>query len=248
MLKACTDAGNNPSSQEKPEDLISSGDSIDYDDNLLDNEDNNQNSCSCNEYDILLRHLRTCPEPKLELPPEINDLSVHYHEIEESIKIIQETIQHLSTDNLLTEVQSLSDFLTTDMREISQTLDYITQNYNSSLMFFKSFDENLGKIKDIYVRYKLHLFGYLVLSALGILVGVKIISVLIKIVQCYPSVKNYLDNWHAFRDLKQAQGNGVTGNPEQNPPFYKLFKEHNTKMGVFYDSSWSYMKGQIKKS
>ena len=139
--------------------MTGSGDSIDYDDNLLDNEDNNQSSCSCNEYDILLRHLRTCPKPKLELPPEINDLSVHYHEIEESIKIIQETIEHLSTNNLLTEVQSLSDFLTTDLREISQTLDHITQNYNSSLMFFESFDENLGKMKDIYVRYKLHFFG-----------------------------------------------------------------------------------------
>ena len=97
LLKACTDAGNNPSSQEKPEDVTSSGDSIDYDDNLL---DDNQNSCSCNQYDLLLRHLKTCPEPKLELPSEVNDLSVNYHEIKESIKIIQETIQHLSTDTL----------------------------------------------------------------------------------------------------------------------------------------------------
>ena len=204
--------------------MTGSGDSIDYDDNLLDNEDNNQNSCSCNEYDILLRHLKTCPEPKLELPPEINDLSVHYHEIEESIKIIQETIQHLSTDTLLTEVQSLSDFLTTDMREMSQTLDYITQNYDSSLTFFKSFDENLDKIKDIYVRYELHLFGYLVLSALGILVGVIIISVLIKIVQFYPSVKNYLDDWHAFRVSRQAQRNEVSENPEQNLPLVPIIQ------------------------
>ena len=68
------------------------------------------------------------------------------------------------------------------MAEMSQTLDYITQNYDSSLTFFKSFDENLDKIKEIYVKYKLHLFGYLVLSALRILVVVKIILVLIKLV------------------------------------------------------------------
>ena len=107
---------------------------------------------------------------------------------------------------------------------MSQTLDYITQSYNSSLTFFKSFDENLNKIKDIYVRYKLYLFGYLVLSALGILVGVKIISVLIKIVQCYPSVKNYLDDWHAFRDSRQAQRNEVLENPEQNLPLVPIIQ------------------------
>ena len=88
LLKACTVNENNHPSQENPEDVTGSGDSIDYDDSLLDNENSKQSSCSCNEYDILLRHLRTCPKPKLELPPEINDLSVHYHEIEESIKIV----------------------------------------------------------------------------------------------------------------------------------------------------------------
>ena len=64
-----------------------------------------------------------------------------------SIKTIQRSIQDLSTDDLLTEVKKLSDFLTTDMSEMSQTLDYITQNYDSSLAFFKSFEENLDKVR-----------------------------------------------------------------------------------------------------
>ena len=169
-----------------------------------------------------MRHLRTCPEPQLDLPQEISDLSVHYQEIEMSIKTIQKTIQDLSTDDSLTEVKRLSDFLTTDMSEMSQTLEYITQNYDSSLTFFKSFEENLDKVKEVYVNYKLHLLVYLGRSALGVLLAVKIISVFIKLVQCYPLVKDYMSDWQAFRNSCLAQRTEAFGNLEQNLPLVPI--------------------------
>ena len=182
LLKACSNDGYHQPSQEIPENGNGSGEAEDYNDSFWDNENSNQSSCSCNEYDVLLRHLRTCPEPQLQLPQDITDLSVYYHDIEESIKTIQETIQDLSTDDLLTEVRRLSDFLTTDMSEMSQILEYITHNYDYSLTFFKSFEENLDKVKEVYVNYKLHLLVYLGLTALGVLLAVKIKSVFIKLV------------------------------------------------------------------
>ena len=99
------------------------------------------------------------------MPFEIKDLSLHYQEIEESIKTIKDTIQDLSTDFLLVEVKKLSDFLTTDLAEMSNTLDYITQNYDSSLAFFQSFEENLKGVRDVYKGYKLN---YLVYARIGV--------------------------------------------------------------------------------
>ena len=82
LLKACSNDGNHQPSQEIPKKGNGSGHAEEYDDS----EDNDQNSCSCNEYGVLLRHLRTCPEPQLQIPQEITDLPVHFNDIEESIK------------------------------------------------------------------------------------------------------------------------------------------------------------------
>ena len=115
LLQACSNDGNHQPSQESPENGNGSGhNEEEYDD--IENSD--QSSCSCNKYGVLLRHLRTCPATQLQIPQEITDLSMHYHDIEESIKTIQETIHNLSTDELLTEVQRLSDFVTTDMSDV----------------------------------------------------------------------------------------------------------------------------------
>ena len=105
---------------------------------------------------------------------------------------------------------------------MSQTLDYITQNYDSSLAFFKSFEENLDKVREVYVSYKLHLLVYLGLSAIGVLLAVKIISVFIKIVQCYLLVKDYMSDWQAFRNSRQAQRTEAFGNLEQNLPLVPI--------------------------
>ena len=132
LLQACSNEGNNQPSLENSDTRSGSGHAEDFH-----NEENDQNSCPCNEYDVLLRHLRTCPDPQLQIPQEITDLSMHYNDIEESIKVIHENIHNLSTKELLIEVKRLSNFMTSDMSEMSQTLQHITQNYDSSLTFFK---------------------------------------------------------------------------------------------------------------
>ena len=119
---------------------------------------------------------------------------MHYNDIEESIRVIQETIHNLSTEELLSEVKRLSNFMTSDMSEMSQTLQHITQNYDSSLTFFKNFETSLDKIKEVYINYKLHLLVYIGLSGLAVLVAVKIISVFFKLIQCYPLVKDYISD------------------------------------------------------
>ena len=187
----------------------------DYDD-----EEHESNSCLCNEYEILLKHLKTCPDPQI--PQEITNLSMHYNEIEELIRVIQETIHNLSTEELLSEVKRLSEFMTSDMSEMSQTLQHITQNYDSSLTFFKNFEISLDKIKEVYVNYKLHLLVYIGLSGLAVLVAVKIISVFFKLIQCYPLVKDYISDWQAFRNSRQAQRIEGFGNLEQNLPLVPI--------------------------
>ena len=142
---------------------------------------------------------------------EIRDLSLHYQEVERSIKTIQSTIKDLSTDALLVEVKKLSNFLTTDMSEMSQTINYITQNYDSSFAFFQSFEENLDKVKEVYVGYKLHFLVYSGLGLIGVLVVIKIISVVIKIALCYPLVKDFISDFSAFRAQRQTQRNEAYG-------------------------------------
>ena len=168
-----------------------------------------------------------CPEPEVALPFEIKDLSLHYQEIDESIRTIKDTIQDLSTDSFLVEVKRLSDFLTTDMAEMSNTLDYITQNYDSSLTFFKSFEKNLNTVKKVYVGYKLHYIVYAGISLVGLLLGLTLISVCIKIVQCYPLVEDYMADWSEFRAQCQNLRNEGFGNSKEHYPWFPLLIKHD---------------------
>merc|ERR1712237_284865 len=115
LLQACSDEGNNQPSQGNYDNREGSGPSEDYE-----NEENEQNSCLCNDmqYDILLKYLKTCPDPQI--PEEITNLSMHYNDIENSIRVIQDTIHRLSTEELMSEVKKLSNFMGSDMSEMSQ--------------------------------------------------------------------------------------------------------------------------------
>ena len=89
LIEACTNNENHLNSQETFNNGNGSGHSEDYEDGFWDRESNNPSSCTpYNEYGVLLRHLQTCPEPEITLPLEIWDLSLHYQEIEKSIKTI----------------------------------------------------------------------------------------------------------------------------------------------------------------
>ena len=187
-------------------------------------EEPENNSGSCNQYDLLLKHIKTCPSPDIQIPQEITDLSNHYSEIESSIKVIQETINDLSTEDLLLEVQTLSDFMTRDMSEMARTLEHITQNYNDSITFFKNFEMSLDTIKKTYTYYKLHILVYAGLGGLAILVAVQIMTVFFRIIQCYPLVKDYIADWKAFRETRQNQRMEGFGAMEQNLPLVPIIQ------------------------
>ena len=70
-----------------------------------------------------MKHLNICPAPRINLPTEVRDLALYYREIENSIIKIKETIGNLAIDELLTEIQTLTTYLTKDITEIFHTLD-----------------------------------------------------------------------------------------------------------------------------
>merc|ERR1712240_128032 len=214
--------GNNKNQffRENSDSDIGSGQVEDYDEP----DEPENNSGSCNQYDLILKHIKTCPSPDLELPQEITDLSNHYSEIESSIKVIQETINDLSPEDLLLEVQTLSEFMTRDMSEMAKTLEHITQNYNDSITFFKNFEMSLDTIKKTYTYYKLHILVYAGLGGLAILVAVQIMTVFFRIIQCYPLVKDYISDWKAFRETRQNQRIEGFGAVEQNLPIVPIIQ------------------------
>ena len=91
-------------------------------------------------------------------------------------------------------------------------------------------------MKEVYVNYNLHLLVYLGLSGLGVLLAVKIISVFIKLVQCYRLVKGYMSDWQAFRNSRQAQRTEAFGNLEQNLPLVPIVQTARSAC-TFHDSS-----------
>ena len=101
---------------------------------------------------------------------------------------------------------------------MSNTLDYITENYNSSLTFFKGFEKSLNTVKEVYIGYNLHYLFYAGLGLVGILLGIKLISLLIKAIECYPSITNYMADWSEFREQRQKLRNEGMGAFERALP------------------------------
>ena len=77
---------------------------------------------------------------------------------------------------------------------MSNTFDYITQNYDSSLAFFQSFEENFNGVKDVYKGYKLDYLVYAGIGVVGLLLALKLISLFVRIVQCYPAARDYISD------------------------------------------------------
>ena len=79
----------------------------------------------------------------------------------------------METDELLSELQTLTSFVTRDMTEISQTLEFLETNYISSLSFFKSFENSLQTIQQVYEGYNLHILVYSGLFVIATLLVIK---------------------------------------------------------------------------
>ena len=221
LLQACANSNKNQFSGTDSDSDSGSGDSEEDYDRL---EEPGDDPGNCNQYDLLLRHIKSCPSPNFELPQEITDLSNHYSDIESSIRVIQETIQDLSTENLLLEVQTLSDFMVQDMADLTRTLEHITQNYNTSITFFKNFEISLNAVKETYTYYNLHILVYAGLTGVAVLVAVQIITVFVRIIQFYPLARDYISDWKAFRSSRVNQRMEGFGTVEQNLPLVPIIQ------------------------
>ena len=102
------------------------------------------------------------------------------------------------------------------------TIDYITQNYDSSLAFFQSFEENLNGVKDVYKGYKLDYLVYAGIGVVGLLLALKLISLFVRIVQCYPAARDYISDWSEFRAQRQNRRNERMEDFERALPLLRI--------------------------
>ena len=97
----------------------------------------------------------------------------------------------LETNELMVQLRHLSNFVSRDFAEITETLDYLESNYNPSLSFFQSFDKSLSTIQKVYIDYNLHIVWYGALSIIGILFVIKVVTLLINCVHGWPKVTRF---------------------------------------------------------
>ena len=124
--------------------------------------------------------MRICPAPRLNLPAEVNDLEYHYKDIEDSISKIKDTLSVLTNDHILNEIQSPTSSVTTDVRDISSTLDYMESDYNNTSKVFGGVEETLQILHNVYDNYNLYIFVYIGLVIKGVLHAIQLVSLIVK--------------------------------------------------------------------
>ena len=129
---------------------------------------------------------------------EVRELGIHYKEIEKSINVIRQVLDDLETDELIVQLKHISNFVSKDFAEISQTFDFLESNYNSSLNFFQSFDKSLTTIHQVYTNNNLHIVVYGVLFIIGTLFAIKIVTIIIQCVRSWPKVTGF---WQDINDF-----------------------------------------------
>ena len=72
----------------------------------------------------------------MDLPNELTNLGAHSKLIDQSLSSIQDTLEGIETDQLMTKLTQINTFITHDFAEIQRTLEHIQTRYNTSLQFF----------------------------------------------------------------------------------------------------------------
>ena len=62
---------------------------------------------------------------EVEIPSEVKALGSHYRLIDRSLSGIQDALEELETEELMSKLTELSNFIAHDFAEISRTLDFI---------------------------------------------------------------------------------------------------------------------------
>ena len=64
------------------------------------------------------KYLRKCPSQAIELPHELKNLGSHSRQIDQSLSIIQDTLETLETDQLMVKLTEIISFISQDFEEI----------------------------------------------------------------------------------------------------------------------------------
>ena len=160
--------------------------------------------------------MRICPSQVIEIPSELRTLGSHYKFIDKSLSNIQDTLEDVETDQLMSQLTQISTFITHDFAEISRTLEHIQVRYNTSLQFFESFDEGLHNLQSIYTDYHLFVLWYAALIILGILFLVKVVSLIMYCINCWPNVTGFYSDFTKYRRVRNNE-EGNRANVGVNP-------------------------------
>ena len=107
----------------------------------------------------------------------------------------------------MSKLTQISTFITHDFSEISRILEFIQIKYNTSLQFFKSFDESLHTIPTIYTDYNLFVLWYTALFILGILFLIKVVTLIMYCINCWPNVTGLYTDFTEYRRVRSNEGN-----------------------------------------
>ena len=107
----------------------------------------------------------------------------------------------------MSQLTAVSNFIAHDFAEISRTLDFIQIKYNTSLQFFKSFDESLHTILTVYTDYNLFILWYSAFFILGILFLIKVVTLIMYCINSWPSFTEFWTDFTEYRRARSNEGN-----------------------------------------
>ena len=121
----------------------------------------------------------------------------------------------------MSQLTQVSTFITQDFAEISRTLDFIQLNYNTSLNFFRSFDQSLNTIQTVYTDFNLFIVWYCALFILGTLFLIKVVTLLVYCINRRPKVTGFLQDFNEYRRKKNIglnRNDNIRGNDQVEMP------------------------------
>lgn len=180
--------------------------------------------CSKIDFNPFRKYLRICPTQKVMIPSEVRNLGTHYRLIDRSLTGIKNTLDELETYQLMSQLTQVSTFITQDFAEISETLDFIQLNYNTSLNFFHSFDQSLNTIQTVYTDYNLFIVLYCALLILGTLFLIKVVTLLVYCVNGWPKVTGFKQDLNKYRRNKDTginRNDNIRGDQQVEMPLIR---------------------------
>ena len=126
--------------------------------------------------------------------------------MEKTVRKLHEMVREIDEDDgLMQSLNLFSNEVTMNLHNIGEELSSFQMEFNETISFFQAINEKVTYVKDIYLEYNLHIIWWLLVCGLGILVTLKIFSLIIGCVKAYPLISNYISDWQTFRELRNQQ-------------------------------------------